>query len=69
MSLIMLKTNLAAEKSMEELDPKAKGYKNSRKDRRKANDASYKGPERRLGKRREKELLKIIEHLEGETKN
>ncbi len=54
---------------MEELDPKAKGYKNSRKDRRKADDASYKGPERRLGKRREKELLKIIEHLEGETKN
>jgi len=54
---------------MEEFDPKATGYKNLRKDRRKADDPSYKGPERRLGKRREKELLKIIEHLEGETKN
>jgi hypothetical protein len=65
----MVKTNLAVEKSMEEFDPKATGYKNLRKDRRKADDPSYKGPERRLGKRREKELLKIIEHLEGETKN
>lgn len=54
---------------MEELDPKATIYRKSRRERRKRDDPSYKGPERRLGKRREKELYDILGLLESETKN
>jgi hypothetical protein len=52
----------------EELDPRAIFFRKSGIDRRKADDLSYMGPERRLGKRREKELYKIIHQLEREVK-
>jgi hypothetical protein len=64
----MVKTNSNGGKSKDELDPRAIIFRKSGKDRRKADDPSYKGPERRLGKRREKELLKIISQLEKEAK-
>jgi hypothetical protein len=54
---------------MDELDPGAIIYGKSRKDRRKADDPSYKGPERRLGKKREKQLHKVIRQLEREAKS
>jgi len=54
---------------MEDLDPKAIIYRKSRRDRRKADDPSYRGPERRLGKRREKLLYDIIGRLEREIKS
>jgi hypothetical protein len=54
---------------VDELDPRAIIYKKSGRDRRKRDDPSYKGPERRLGKRREKELYKIISDLEKEAKS
>ena len=54
---------------MEELDPQAIIYRKSRRDRRRRDDPAYKGPERRLGRRREKELYNIIGHLEREAKS
>jgi hypothetical protein len=51
---------------MEELDPRAVVYKKSGRDRRKADDPSYKGPERRLGRRRRRELSAILRRLESE---
>ena len=53
---------------MEDFDPRAIRYKKEGRDRRKADDPSYKGPERRLGKRRKKELDDILRRLEKEAK-
>ena len=53
---------------MEYFDPRAIRYKKAGRDRRKADDPSYKGPERRLGKRRKKELDNILRRLEKEAK-
>ena len=53
---------------MEDFDPKAIRYKKAGRDRRKADDPSYKGPERRLGKRRKKELDDILRRLQKEVK-
>jgi hypothetical protein len=69
MDQIMVKRNLKGGKSKDELDPKAIIYRKSGRDRRKRDDPSYKGPERRLGMRREKELYKIISDLEREAKS
>jgi hypothetical protein len=55
--------------SMDELDPKAIRYQKSRRERRKADDPSYRGPERRLGRRRKEELLKILSRLQRESKS
>ena len=49
---------------MEEFDPRSITYKKAGRDRRKADDPSYKGPERRLGRRRKKELDNILRRLE-----
>lgn len=65
--LTVVNTDSKAEKSMEKLDPRTKKYKKSGRDRRKADDPSYQGPERRLAKKREKEILEIIKQLEMET--
>lgn len=56
-----------SEMSMNDLDPRADEYARSHRDRRKADDPSYKGPERRLGKRREKELNEILNLLTKEA--
>jgi hypothetical protein len=69
MGLIMVKRNSKGGKWKDELDPKTIIYRKSGRDRRKRDDPSYKGPERRLGKRREKELYKIISDLEREAKS
>jgi hypothetical protein len=53
---------------MEELDPRANRYRKFRRERRRGNDRSYTGPERRLGKRREKEVFEILRHLEMQTR-
>jgi len=53
---------------MEDFDPRAIRYKKAGRDRRKADDPSYKGPERRLGRRRKKVLDNIIRFLEKEAK-
>jgi hypothetical protein len=53
---------------MNEFDPRAIRFRKSGRDRRKADDLSYKGPERRLGKRRKKELYDIISLLERQAK-
>ena len=53
---------------MEDFDPRAIRYKKAGRDRRKADDPSYEGPERRLGKRRKKELDDILRRLEKEGK-
>jgi hypothetical protein len=53
---------------MEDFDPRAIRYKKVGRDRRKADDPSYKGPERRLGKRRKKELDDILRRLQKEVK-
>jgi len=53
---------------MEEFDPRSITYKKAGRDRRKADDPSYKGPERRLGRRRKKELDNILRRLEKEAK-
>jgi hypothetical protein len=53
---------------MEDFDPRAIRYKKAGRDRRKADDPSYKGPERRLGERRKKELDDILRRLEKEAK-
>jgi len=53
---------------MEEFDPRSIIYKKAGRDRRKADDPSYKGPERRLGRRRKKELDNILRRLEKEAK-
>jgi hypothetical protein len=55
--------------SMDELDPRAISYQKLRRDRRKEDDPSYRGPERRLGRRRKKELYEIIRLLEREAKS
>ncbi len=55
--------------TIDELDPGAIRYGKSRRDRRKADDLSYNGPERRLGKKRQKELRNIINHLEREARS
>ena len=52
---------------MDDLDPRATSYSKSHRERRKADDPSYKGPERRLGKRSEKELDEIISRLRKEA--
>jgi hypothetical protein len=67
-SRIMVMRNSKGGKWKDELDPKAIIYGKSGRDRRNRDDPSYKGPERRLGKRREKELYKIIGQLEKESK-
>jgi hypothetical protein len=64
----MVTTNSKGAKSKDELDPRAIIYRKSGRDRRKADAPFYKGPERRLGKRREKELYKILSQLEKESK-
>jgi hypothetical protein len=51
---------------MNDLDPRASSYSKSHRERRKTNDPSYKGPEIRLSKRREKELYEIIRRLTRE---
>jgi hypothetical protein len=53
---------------MEDFDPRAIRYKKAGRDLRKADNTSYKGPERRLGQRRKKELVAIIRRLEKEAK-
>ena len=53
---------------MEYFDPRAIIYKKAGRDRRKTDAPSYKGPERRLGKRRKKELDNILRRLEKEAK-
>jgi len=53
---------------MEEFDPRSITYRKAGRDRRKADDPSYKGPERRLGRRRKKELDNILRRLEKEAK-
>jgi hypothetical protein len=53
--------------SMDDLDPRAHRYKKSHRDRRKKDDPSYKGPERRLGKKRQKELDEIMTWLIEES--
>ena len=52
---------------MDDLDPRAAKYRRSKRDRRKADDPSYRGPERRLEKRRKKELDEILDHLTREN--
>lgn len=64
----MVKRNSKGGKTKDELDPRAITYGKSGRDRRKVDDPSYKGPERRLGKKREKELYEIINRLEKESK-
>jgi hypothetical protein len=54
--------------SMDNFDPRAIRYKKTGRDRRKADDPAYKGPERRLGKRRKKEVTNILTRLEKEAK-
>jgi len=54
--------------SMEYFDPRAIRHKRAGRDPRKADDPSHKGPERRLGKRRKKELDNILRRLEKEAK-
>jgi hypothetical protein len=49
---------------MKDLDPRANKYNKLRRERRRANDRLYRGPERRLGKRREKEVFEILRYLE-----
>ena len=56
-------------RAMEELDPRAIAYRRSGRDRRKADDPSYKGPERRLGRKRRQQLFKIIRRLERDFKS
>jgi hypothetical protein len=68
-SLIMVKRNPKGGKWKDELDPKAIIYRKSGGDRRKRDDPSYEGPERRLGKRREKELFEIMSDLEKKAKS
>jgi len=68
MGLLMATKNSKGVKTKDELDPRAIIYRKSGRDRRTADDPSYKGPERRLGKKREKELSKIISQLEKESK-
>jgi hypothetical protein len=51
---------------MNDLDPRAIRYSKSHRERRKRDDPSYKGPERRLGKRRERQLYEIIGRLTRE---
>lgn len=53
---------------MEYFDPRAIRYSKAGRDRRKADDPSYKGPERRLGKRRKNELDNILRLLEKEAR-
>lgn len=53
---------------MEDFDPRSTRYKKAGRDRRKADDPSYKGPERRLGKRRKNELDNILRLLEKEAR-
>ncbi len=53
---------------MKDLDPRANRYKKLRRERRRADDHSYRGPERRLGKRREKQVFEILSHLEMQTR-
>jgi hypothetical protein len=53
---------------MDYLDPRAATYKNTARDRRKADDPSYEGPERRLGRKRQKELSAILRRLEKEAR-
>ena len=62
----MARTKLTVWNLMEEFDPLAARYKETRRDRRKVNDPFYRGHERRLGKQREKEIWKIIKYLEKE---
>jgi hypothetical protein len=49
---------------MEDFDPRSVAYKKAGRDRRKADDPSYRGPERRLGKRQKKEVDDILRRLE-----
>lgn len=53
---------------MESLDPIAVQYRKLKKDRRKFDDPSYHGPERRLEKRRQMTLERIIKKLEREAR-
>jgi len=51
---------------MDSLDPIAARYRKLGKDRRKVEDPRYRGPERRLEKRRKMAIEKIIKRLENE---
>jgi hypothetical protein len=53
---------------MEDFDPRSTRYKRAVRDRRKADAPSYRGPERRLGKRRKKELDDVLRRLEEEAR-
>jgi hypothetical protein len=61
-------TNSKGARFKDELDPRAIIYRKSGRDRRKVDDPFYKGPEKRLGKRREKEIYIILSQLEKESK-
>jgi hypothetical protein len=67
-SRIMVMRNSKGGKWKDELDPRAIIFRKSGRDRRKADDPFYRGAERRLGKRREKELYEIISQLEKESR-
>lgn len=53
---------------MDSFDPIAGRYRKEGKDRRKRQDPRYKGPERRLGKRQEMLIRKVIKRLEDELR-
>jgi hypothetical protein len=53
---------------MDSFDPIAGRYRKEGKDRRKRQDPGYKGPERRLEKRREMLIRKVIKKLENELR-
>jgi hypothetical protein len=50
------------------LDPKAEYYYKTGRNRRRHDDPTYGGPERRLGRKRKKELERIITALERELR-
>lgn len=66
---ILTHSGLASEggTTMDYLDPREIRYKKVKKERRKGDDPSYKGPERRLSKRRKKTLDTILSRLEKEA--
>jgi hypothetical protein len=47
-------------------DPRADAIRTSGKDRRKFNDPNYKGPERRLERKRKSEIDRILRTLEDQ---
>ena len=53
-----------AEVYREDFDPGEVEYKKTGRNRRKFDDPNYKGPERRLGRRRKKEVDQILSTLQ-----